>query len=193
MKALKLWGSLVVAGTVMMAAGCGGEKQAAGIDPKVMADSLFAVMSSDRANYTKLIVKRMGADAKLVKPDEHWEDLDNGIPLPAQMFRFGAEKVAEKTSEFTYSLQSLWPVNKQNGPRTDIEKKGLKFIADNPGQNFYGEETLAGVKYYTAVYPDVAVATPCVDCHNNHKDSPRHDFKIGDTMGGVVIRIPVKS
>ena len=193
MKTLKLWGSLVMAGTVMMAAGCGGEKQAAGIDPKVMADSLFAVMSSDRANYTKLIVKRMGADAKLVKPDEHWEDLDNGIPLPAQMFRFGAEKVAEKTSEFTYSLQSLWPVNKQNGPRTDIEKKGLKFIADNPGQNFYGEETLAGVKYYTAVYPDVAVATPCVDCHNNHKDSPRHDFKIGDTMGGVVIRIPVKS
>ena len=83
-------------------------------------------------------------------------------------------------------------VGQQNAPRTDVEKAGLQFIVDNPGKNYYGEEELGGVKYYTAVYPDVAVATPCVDCHNQHKDSPRTDFKIGDTMGGVVIRIPMK-
>lgn len=192
MKNVKLWGTLMVAGTTLLATGCGGEKQAMGVDPKIMADSLFAVMSADRANYTTMIVKRMSSDAKIIKADEHWKDIDNGIPLPAQMFRYGAEKVAERTSDFTYSLQSLWPINKQNAPRTEVEKQGLQFIADNPGQNFYGEETLAGVKYYTAVYADVAVATPCVDCHNEHKDTPRTDFKIGDTMGGVVIRIPLK-
>ena len=32
----------------------------------------------------------------------------------------------------------------------------------------------------------------CVSCHNDHKDSPRRDFKIGEVMGGVVIRIPVE-
>ena len=107
------------------------------------------------------------------------------------MFRFGAEAVAERTDAFTYSLQSLWPINKQNAPVTEAEKAGLQYIVDNPGKNYYGEEELGGVKYYTAVYPDVAVATPCVDCHNEHKDSPRTDFKIGDTMGGVVVRIPM--
>ncbi|MFT4584906.1 MAG: hypothetical protein ACI915_000114 [Gammaproteobacteria bacterium] len=60
------------------------------------------------------------------------------------MFRFGAEGVGEKTSDFSYSLLSLWPINKQNAPVTDLEKTGLKFIADNQGENFYGEEELAG-------------------------------------------------
>ena len=108
------------------------------------------------------------------------------------MFRFGAEMVAEKTDKFTYSLLSLWPVNAQNKPRTDIEKEGLKFVADNPGKNFYGEEKLGDVKYFTAVYADTGVAEACVSCHNGHKDSPRTDFKLGDVMGGVVIRLPIK-
>ena len=62
-------------------------------------------------------------------------------------------------------------------------------VADDPSQPFYGSETLGGAEYFTAVYADVAVAEACVNCHNAHTDSPREDFAVGDTMGGVVIRI----
>jgi hypothetical protein len=86
---------------------------------------------------------------------------------------------------------SLWPINKQNAPRTDIEKAGLEFIAANKGKNYYGEEELGGKKYFTAVYADIAVADACVSCHNNHKDTPKKDFKLNDVMGGVLIRIPM--
>ncbi len=182
--------SLIVAGSVGLS-GCG-ESAPAGIAPKVYTDSLFSVMKADRTNYTKLIIKRLGpSGAGSIKPDEHWKDIDNGAPLPAQMFRAGAESVSQMTSDFTYSLQSLWPINSQNKPRTEMEKKGLEYIKDNPGENFYGTETLGDQDYFTAVYPDVAVATPCVSCHNDHKDSPRKDFKIGEVMGGVVIRVPL--
>ena len=146
--------------------GCGGQEKA-GVDPQIMSDALFEVMNADRANYTKLIIKRLGAQGKFIKPDEHWEDITNGAPLPAQMFRFGAEAVAEKTDVFSYSLQSLWPINKQNSPKTAVEKEGLQYIVDNPGQNFYGVEELGGTKYFTGVYADVAVAAPCMDCHKN--------------------------
>ena len=163
-----------------------------GIDPKIYTDSLFAVMKADRTNYTKLVVKRLGpAGADVIKPDEYWKDIENGTLLPAQMFRAGAEAVAEMTDDFTYSLQSLWPIGKQNGPKTPIEKEGLEFIAANPGENYYGEETLGDVTYYTAVYPDVAVSDACTTCHNDHKDSPKTDFKLGEVMGGVVIRVPL--
>lgn len=171
--------------------GCGEEK-AAGIDPKIYTDSLFAVMKADRTNYTKLIVQRLGPKGSdSILPVEHWKDVENGAPLPAQMFRAGAEAVRDMTSDFTYSLQSEWPINKQNAPSTEMEKSGLKFIAANPGENFYGEEKLGDTSYFTAVYPDVAVAEACVSCHNEHKDTPRTDFKIGDVMGGVVIRVPL--
>ena len=116
-----------------------------GVSPQTFTDSLFAVMKSDRTNYTKLIIQRLGPNkGNFIKPNEHWEDMDEGAPLPAQMFRYGAEGVAEMTDDFTYSLQSLWCINKQNCPSTDTEKEGLEFISANPGQNFYGEEELGG-------------------------------------------------
>lgn len=168
------------------------ESKSPGIDPKLYTDSLFAVMNADRANYTKLIVQRLGPNgANVIQPAEHWKDLENGAPLPAQMFRAGSEAVVEVTDEFSYSLQSLWPINPQNAPKTSIEKQGLEFVAANPGQNFYGEEKLGEINYYTAVYPDVAVSDACVSCHNGHKDSPKTDFQIGQVMGGVVIRVPL--
>ena len=157
-----------------------------------MADALHSVMEADRTVYTKLIINRLVKEEKVIKASEHWKD-EKALVLPAQMFRYGAERVAEKSSDFSYSLLSLWPINSQNKPKTDVEKTGLKSIADNPGTNFYAEEELGGQKYFTAIYPDVAVAPACTSCHNQHKDSPRTDFKLGEVMGGVVIRIPFKS
>ncbi len=178
--------------SLLLLTSCGGEESTGGIEPKKYTDSLFAVMKADRTNYTKLIVKRLGpAGAGTIKPAEHWKDLDNGAPLPAQMFRAGAEAVADLTDDFTYSLQSIWPINKQNAPKTPVEKQGLEFIAANPGENYYGEEKLGDVTYFTAVYPDVAVSDACTNCHNEHKDTPKTDFKVGEVMGGVVIRVPL--
>lgn len=158
---------------------------------KQMADALHAVMEADRTVYTRLIVNRLQNDEKVIKASEHWKD-EKALVLPAQMFRFGAEMVAEKKMGFSYSLQSLWPINKQNAPKTALEKKGLEAVAKDGTKPFYGEETLGKTKYFTAIYADKAVAPACVTCHNDHKDSPRTDFKLGQTMGGVVMRIPMK-
>ena len=172
------------------ALGCGSEAPAAaaGISPQQMADALHAVMESDRVVYTQKVVNRLQNDLGVITASEHWED-DQALPLPAQMFRMGAERAAEKDLGFTYALLSLWPVNKQNAPRTEVEKTGLQFVIDNAGKTYYAEEELGGAKYFTAVYPDVAVAPACISCHNGHKDSPRTDFAMGDVMGGVVVRI----
>ena len=185
--------AVALAGASLTLAGCGEEISATapvGVSPQKMSDALFAVMEADRAVYTKKVINRLVKDEKLIKASEHWQD-DKALPLPAQMFRMGSERVAEKTSDFSYSLISAWPINKQNAPKTEAEKEGVKFIEENPGKNFYKEETLGGTTYFTAIYPDVAVAPACVSCHNEHKDTPKTDFKIGDTMGGVVIRIPL--
>lgn len=164
---------------------------AQGISPQTMTDALHAVMAADRTVYTKLIVNRLQNDEKILKASEHWKD-EKALVLPAQMFRYGAEEVAKTNKTFSYSLLSLWPINKQNAPRTPVEKEGLQYVVDNPGKAYYKDETLGGKKYFTAVYADRAVAPACVSCHNDHKDTPRNDFRIGMTMGGVVIRVPVQ-
>jgi hypothetical protein len=181
---------LTLAAAVLPLAGSAQTSDEPIFTPKQLADMLHLVMESDRTVYTRLIVNRLTLQDKVITASEHFED-EKALVLPAQMFRFGSEMVAEKTEDFSYSLQSLWAVNKQNMPRTDVEKAGLAFIAENPGERYYGEEELGGVKYFTAVYPDVAIAPACINCHNDHPDSPRRDFEIGEVMGGVVLRIPL--
>lgn len=169
--------------------GCSSKTEAS-ITPQAMTDALHMVLETDRTIYTRLIVNRLQNEEKVIKASEHWKE-DKALVLPAQMFRAGSEMTRDKGANFSYSLLSLWPVNKQNNPKTEVEKQGLQFVADNKGQNFYAKEELGGKKYFTAVYPDIAVAQACITCHNEHKDSPKTDFKMGDVMGAVVIRLPV--
>jgi hypothetical protein len=91
---------------------------------------LQSVMAADRTVYTTRMVSRLQNEEKVITADEHFVD-KKALPLPAQMFRFGAEKAAEMNKSFSYSLLSLWPVNKQNAARTTAEKDGLKFVAES--------------------------------------------------------------
>lgn len=178
--------------------GCGDDAPAAaetpaGITPEKFSDAVHAVMMADRTVYARHVVTRLKKQEAPVKPSEYWQDEEHTIPLPAQMFRMGAELVNENAEAgFTYALKSRWPLNPQNKAE-GIEVEGLEFIAGNPGQNFYKEEEIAGSRYFTAVYADKAVAEACWSCHNNHtnREDSYPDFKEGDVMGGVVVRIPL--
>lgn len=169
----------------------GGPAQPTGVPPSRMADALFAVMAADRTVYSNEVVYRLQDVEEVIKASEHWDN-QKALPLPAQMFRMSAGLVAKQTDAFSYALLSKWPLNKENAPRTEVEVAGLDSVVENPSKPFYGRETVGDVEYFTAVYADVAVSPSCVTCHNAHEDSPRNDFKAGDVMGGVVIRIPLR-
>ncbi len=169
----------------------GGPAESTGISPNKMADALFAVMAADRTVYSNQVVYRLQDVEEVIKASEHWDN-QKALPLPAQMFRMSAGLVAKQTDAFSYALLSKWPLNKENAPKTEVEIAGLESVAKNPSKPFYGRETMGDVEYFTAVYADVAVSPSCVTCHNAHEDSPRNDFKAGDVMGGVVIRIPLR-
>lgn len=178
----------LIAATLAVGA-CGGTGES-GIRHRQVTDALYSVMEADRRAYTERIVQRLANEEKVIEASEHWKD-DRALALPAQMFRFGAERVAERDAGFRYALISPWPINAQNAARTEAEEAGIAALADNPDEPYYTTETLAGVEYFTALYPDRAVSAACVDCHNDHPDSPRDDFEKGDVMGAVVIRLPV--
>ena len=166
------------------------KKETNNISMESYSDSIFQVIKAHRTSYAKFIINRLVNEEKVIKASEYWKDEKGALLLPAQMFRETATILQDSGSDISFSLLSLVPINKQNAPKTDVEKKGLEYVNANPDKSFYGEEKLGPKTYFTAVYPDNAVSMACVSCHNNHKDSPKKDFKIGENMGGVVIRIP---
>lgn len=166
----------------------------AGIPHQKFADAVHAVMMADRTVYATHVVTRLKKEKSPTTPSEYWQDEENKLPLPAQMFRMGAELVQENPNAgFSYALKSKWPLNEQNKAQSPVEIEGLDFVAENKGQPFYGEEEIGGVNYFTAVYGDAAVAEACWTCHNEHsnREPDYPEFEKGDVMGGVVVRVPM--
>lgn len=156
-----------------------------------MADSLHAVIAADRQAYAELIVQRLALDEKRVPVNEDWRKAHT-LPVHAQLLRQSAQSIASRGAEFSYTLRSLWPINPAQGPQTQAEQQGLEAVAKNPDVGFYTEEELGGRSYFTAIYADRASLPSCVECHNQHPRSPRRDFKSGDVMGALVVRVPLE-
>ena len=155
-----------------------------------IADAMFAVLSSDRATYTREVVDRLQNTDKVITASEHFRE-EKLLPLPAQMLRMSAEEMRKKRHDYAVALLSPWPINRQNAAHTEVEKAAMEAITKNPDQPYTGEETLGKDRYFTAVYADRAVSEACVGCHNKHEESPRHDFKLNDVLGGIVIRVAI--
>ena len=180
-------------------AGCGGQPQAAatndaakssyGLSPEQAVDYIQRVIFADRKVYASRVVERLQDQEAVIEATEHFEE-EKTLPLPAQMLRMGAEEASQEGG-FRYALISKWAINKANSPKTEFEEAGLEAVIADPSKPFTRYETIAGQRYFLALYPDKAVSLACVQCHNDHEESPRDDFELGDVMGGVVISLPL--
>jgi hypothetical protein len=161
-----------------------------GVPPERVADYLHAIIEADRATYAEQVVNRLQNVEKVLTASEHFKE-EKTLPLPSQMLRMSAKRVQEK-GPFRYALISEWAINKANLPKTDFEREGLAAAAKTPDQPYGRYQSTGGQRYFMALYADRAVSQACVECHNHHPQSPRHDFKQGEVMGGVVIALPVE-
>ncbi len=109
------------------------------------------------------------------------------------MFRLGSE-LASAEGNFTIGLISSWNINDSQGPKTEFEKTGMKQVEET-GEPYKREQKIGGKKYFSAIYPDIAVADACVSCYNSHpihkERYPDKVFQKEDVMGGVVINLPL--
>ena len=160
-----------------------------GIPPSTVADYVHAVIEADRTFYTVHVVERLQNKGILVAT-ENWR-VANTLPLPAQFLRESSE-LAEKTgTKVRYRLIGLWPINRQNRPDTEFERRGLEAVQRRPERPYTGIVTSGKEQVFEALYADRAVTQACIGCHNAHPNSPKRDFKADDVMGGIVIIIPL--
>ncbi|HEV8629252.1 MAG TPA: hypothetical protein VGV61_02975, partial [Thermoanaerobaculia bacterium] len=81
-----------------------------GVPPEQVADLVHTVIAADRAVYADRVVHRLQDVEGIIRSDEKFEE-KKALPLPSQMLRMAAKKVAD-TSSFRYALISQWAINK---------------------------------------------------------------------------------
>ncbi len=161
----------------------------AGIPPQRAAEYIHAVIEANRTIYSEYIVERMEKTVGL-KSTENWKK-ENTLPLPAQFLALSSKIVNKKDLGLDYRLLSQWPINIQNKAISEIEKVGLAKVSDYPDKPYFEIVSQKGNRFFKAIFPDKAVTKACVNCHNNHPNSSKKDFQLGDVMGAISLSIPI--
>ncbi|MGR9114871.1 MAG: c-type heme family protein [Gammaproteobacteria bacterium] len=157
----------------------------------IPVQQLFTILQQEnaavRALWTKEIV---GAGQKVgLKFDEHWrdDDLDAG-PLPALFLRETAKSMERSPIRISLFLGSDYPISPDNRFEGLQQEKFQLLRQTQQPQFFY----MADTRLYTAMFADIAVAPPCIDCHNEHEQSPKRDWRLLDVMGGTTWMYPTQ-
>jgi len=185
-------------GTITLLSSCGGTIPEETTTSSLIEEKAFSVEEVlemvahendvTRTLYTKGIV---GAGKKQgLKFDEDWQDDEvEAGPLPALFLRGVSADIRKSPVPLGLYLGSDYPINASN----KLEGKQATLFAeikkDQKPQFFYDEEQ----KLHTAMFADMAMAAPCVNCHNDHKNTPKKDWKLGDVMGATTWQYPSDS
>lgn len=140
-----------------------------------------------RALYTQRIVghgKQVG-----LAFNEAWQQPDaEAGPLPALLLRLMAEHLHKEDGQLSLFLGSAHPIASANR----FNRQQLDVFATVSVSRASRVVYAADVRRYVAMFPDVAAVPACVECHNAHPRSPKHDWKLGDVMGATTWMHPEK-
>jgi PAS domain S-box-containing protein len=153
------------------------------------ARSLQTQIMADRQYYASVVVPRVVELGGTLGED--YKQAHGRFPLPATFVREVSEITSKVNEGYSASLISPWAINPDKGVKDQFQRDAFAYLMEHPTGQFIRTDTLEGQTVMRVLMGDRATARSCVDCHNGHPKSPRHDFKPGDLMGGLEITIPM--
>ena len=114
------------------------------------------------------------------------------IPLPATLAIMIGERIGDSASGVRSDLYSPFPFPWRNegGLKDDYSKRAWSNLSTT-GKNSYFEFTTLNDEKILRFSNADRMRDACINCHNNHKDSPKTDWKTGDLRGLLEITIPL--
>lgn len=145
---------------------------------------VLATVQAFRMVYVEYItehVKQAG-----IHPKEDWGKDPHAIMLPFQLVKLAAVEIKSATKNLQVGIISLTPIYSSNFPETEAEAEALKTMMKNQKPAVL---TFADGNQFKGLAADFAIEQACADCHNHHPNSPKKDFKKGDLMGAIIVRL----
>lgn len=145
---------------------------------------ILAMVKAFRTTYVRSVVERLkhvGIESKadLIKDD-------HAIMLPFEFVKQGGAQIKRDVQDVDIGLISLTPIDPSNLPKTPAEREALTTLVADAKQTIL---TFGDGHQYKGLAADIVIDQMCADCHNHHPKSPKKDFKQGDVMGAIVVRI----
>lgn len=154
---------------------------------ELQADEISTLATGIRSYYADNVVSRLQQAGGKAVFSENYREIHGGIPIPATLsIELGALfDSAHSDGRINYAFLSDYPFAKRDVPPLDsFEKMALKSLREDPNQPRIVslDRPLFGTSSYRLATP-VFMRPACVTCHNQHPDSPKRDWKVGDVRG----------
>nr|WP_321267330.1 ATP-binding protein [uncultured Sulfurimonas sp.] len=145
-----------------------------------------------RAYYTDDILTKVKANTDLKINFDH-KGHDDTIPLPATVVHDLAELFTSK-ADMSVLVYSDFPFpNRNKRVLDDFQKESLRYILANPDKAYSREDTIKGKHVYRTAFADFLSKEACVSCHNNHPDTPKTTWNLGDVRGVIEVTLPLST
>ena len=157
------------------------------------AETFSRAIHQARVSYSRNMVNKV-RDIPGVSVGPDHRDIAGRIPNPATFTIELGESISDIESGVLVRLYSNYPFasRKEGGPKDAYERAALKALGRQPEQPYIQEDRVNGIRALR--YSDaVVMQQSCVDCHNKHPDSPKHDWRVGDVRGALQITQPLAS
>ncbi|GJL50931.1 c-type heme family protein [Candidatus Nitrospira salsa] len=171
--------TLVAGAALMFSSGQAAMTKDTKLDRDAMTKYILATVKAARTIYTQSVIRKVKASG--MKASEDWVKEDHAVMLPAQFVK----ALGYEIQGYELSLVGTDPLYKSNEPKTPTEKEMLSRLAS-------GKENMVTFQdgtQYKGMSADFAISQSCADCHNQHPNTKKRDWKKGDFMGAIIIRM----
>jgi len=159
----------------------------------VDAQRYLEALTAFRTLYTSEVVNAAKRNGLRITHD--YKRYNNAIPLPATLSMELGKTIGKKKSNAKTFLYSKYPFPWRKEENANLFSQSFTQdawinINKKPNSPFYRFEKVDGkmsIRYATADIMRVS----CVDCHNNHEQSPKRDWKKGDVRGVMEVILPL--
>lgn len=133
--------------------------------------------------YSELIDR---LDGRKVPITDAYLTTHGALPLPATFTLDAGERISKAETGMQVRLYSRYPWRANGGAKDDFENKALDILEQDPTHPFHEFANVDGrpsLLYATAR----RMEDSCVKCHNQSKNSPKRDWKVGEVVGVLKI------
>jgi class 3 adenylate cyclase len=148
------------------------------------ASDLNSIISSVRGYYAANVVGRiLAAPGVATQVVHNYEAIPGAIPIPATLSLELGKVISERQHNVKYRFVSDYPfANRAPHALDQFETDSLRSLRRDPNQVLSLESSSLFVDQVRLVAP-VIMGAACVNCHNAHPESTKHDWKVGDVRG----------
>ena len=160
---------------------------------KLEAQRYLETLTAFRTLYTSEVVNTAKNNGLRITHD--YKNYDDAIPLPATLSMALGKAIGNKRSDAKTYLYSGYPFPWRTQENEKLfsqsfSRDAWQSLTENPDKPFFRFENLEGQMSIRYAIADV-MRPGCIDCHNNHLQTPKNDWIVGDVRGVMEVILPI--